>query len=374
MSPEIRPRFPGGNLTPVKRLVLLLMRAAIILCLWACALPCRAADPNILSVPVITLSSSIVPLEQGWKFHPGDSPWLNGAPLWAQRTYDDSRWGAMDLIPNAGSVDLVFGTRGFVPSWRSRGFPHLSGHAWYRLRIRVANPGQPLWLKMPNNFDDALQLYADGQYVGEFGSFSGNHVTVYSTQPVSFPLPKPGPEGVITLALRFYMYTATALYDPDAGGLHGPPALGLASTMSLIQASEKGAVLGTQFGTFLVGLLDLLAARLVLWAWLYNRRARICLWLFLALAWQAFLAVNTFALVTAAVSLGIAQAVAVIVLPLWVIFCWQWFGLEEKRWIPRVAWLLAAVATVAGLAIDLSNFGSNFVPQVALPWCHGVAT
>src|SRR5206468_2629765 len=150
----------------------------------------------------------------------------------------------------------------------------LSGYAWYRIRVRVAIPDQPLWLKMPNNLDDALQLYADGRYVGEFGSFGAKHVTVYSTQPVSFELPKPEPDGAITLALRFYMYPATALNNADAGGLHGPPALGLASTVHLMQASEKEAIPRTQFGTLIMGLLDLLTAPLALWAWLYNRRAR----------------------------------------------------------------------------------------------------
>lgn len=367
------PHNPNGTLSSMKKLASLLVRAVAILCSLTYAVSCRAAAPNTLSMPAITLGNSVVPLEQGWKFCPGDSPWVNGVPLWAQPSYDDSHWSAMDLIPRIGSVDLVFGTPGFVAGWTSRGYPRLNGYAWYRLRVRVANPAQPLWLKMPNNFDDALQLYADGRYAGEFGGFSGKHVTVYSTQPVSFPLPAPEPDGAITLALRFYMNRATALYNPDAGGLHGPPALGLASAVHWMQASEKEAILRTQFGTFFVGLFDLLTAPLVLWAWLYNRRTRIWLWLFLALVWQASLAGNAVALVTAAWSLGIAQAVAVIVLPFWVIFWWHWFGLEEKRWIPRAAWLLAGIATMAGLALDLPNFGSSFVPQAALPWCHGVA-
>lgn len=358
----------------MKRLALLLMRVAIVLCSLAYAIPSRAADPNMLPMPVITLGNSVVPLERGWKFSPGDSPWLDGAPLWAQSSYDDSHWAPMDLIPRTGSVDLVFGTRGFVPGWTSRGYPHLSGYAWYRIRVRVANPAQPLWLKMPNNFDDALQLYADGQYIGQFGSFSRNHVTVYSTQPVSFPLPKPGPDGAITLALRFYMYPATALDNADAGGLHGPPALGLDSTVHLMQALEKEAIPRTQFGTFIMGLLDLLTAPLALWAWLYNRRARIWLWLFLALVWQACLAANGIALVSAAFSIGIAQAVAVVVLPFWVIFWWHWFELQEKRWIPLAAWLFASTGTIAGLAVDLPYVGSSFIPQAALPWCHDLAT
>lgn len=330
--------------------------AAVFCC--ASALP-LSAQSAVSSAPSIALGNSVVLLEQGWKFHPGDSPWVNGAPVWAQSSYDDSHWAAMDLVPSAGSVDLLFNTSGFVPGWTSRGYPHLSGYAWYRLRVRLANPGQPLWLKMPNNFDDAFQLYANGRYVGEYGRFSGSQVTEYSSQPVSFPLPQPGADGGLTLALRFYMSHASALINPDVGGMHGPPAVGLFSSVHLMEASEKQAVLRTLFGTFLVGLLALLTAPLVLWAWLYNRRARIWLWLLLAVVWQAARAENAIGLVMAALSFRIAEAIHAIVLPLWVMFWWHWFGLEKKRWIPRAAWLLAAIATLAGLALDLPGLSSR---------------
>ena len=333
-----------------------------------------AAEPEAPAAQVITLGNSVVPLERGWKFEPGDSPWVNGAPEWAQPGYDDAPWAPMDLTPKAGTVDLMFGTSGFVPGWTSRGYPNLSGYAWYRLRVRVSNPGRPLWLKMPDNFDDVFQLYVDGRYAGEFGAFSPGHVTEYYSQPVSFALPKPGPDGSLVLALRFYLSPATGLTNPDAGGMHGPPMLGLASTVSLIQASGKEARQRQQFGTLLMALLDLLVAPLALWAWLYNRKARVWLWLFLALAWN-FVSDLTSALstLTTALSVTTISWLLLPVLPLFTMFWWHWFGLEEKRWIPRAAWLLAAASTLAVFLANSPYLGFGFVPHAALPWCNEVA-
>jgi hypothetical protein len=323
---------------------------------------------------VIILGNSVVPLEQGWKFQPGDSPWVNGAPLWAQPDYDDSHWAPMNLAPKAGTVDLQFGTSGYVPGWTAQGYPNLSGYAWYRLRLRVVNPGRPLWLKMPINYDDVYQLYANGRYVGQYGNFSPGHVTEYYTEPVSFALPKPGVDETIVLALRFYMSTATALFNPDAGGMHGPPALGLASTVGLMHASERDVLLRVYFSTLLMAFIELLTAPLALWAWLCNRRSRVWLWLFLAIAWELFIHVQTpLAALTTVLTVRENMWLSVPVLPLFAIFWWHWFGLEEKRWIPRAAWLLAAAATLASFLAFSPYLGFSFVPRPALSWCNDLA-
>jgi len=328
------------------------------------------AEPGPSAVQVITLGNSVVPLERGWKFEPGDSPWVNGAPEWAQPDYDDARWAAMDLTPKAGAVDMIFGTSGYVPGWTRKGYPQLSGYAWYRLRVRVANPGQALWLKMPDNFDDAFQLYTDGRFVGQFGGFSPGHVTEYFTEPISFALPPPGPSGTILVALRFHMDPFTALSNPDVGGMHGPPEVGLASTVLLMQAAGKDALLKSLFSGLLIALLDLLLAPLALWAWFYNRRSRVWLWLFLALAWRGLNAFQgNLAALTTAFTATVSNEIALIVLPLMTMFWWHWFGLEEKRWIPRAGWLLAMGATLAYFLADTPSL-VHLVPRAVLPWCN----
>jgi hypothetical protein len=334
--------------------------------------PLVCSSQTVSPVPaaqVITLGNSVVPLEHGWKFEPGDSPWVNGVPEWAQPGYDDSRWAAMDLAPKAGSVNLQLGTAGYIPGWTKRGFPDLSGYAWYRLRAKVADPGQRLWLKMPNDFDDAFQVYANGHFVGQFGDFSQNHVGLYSAEPVSLKLPAPGPDGTIDLATRFYMSPSTRFTSPDAGGMHGPPSVGLASTVRLLQYAEKEGLLRSQFGSFLEAFLFLLIAPLALWAWFYNRQEHTWLWLFLALVWDTvYILTAALAAVTTVVSQPASVLIGVIMLPFWTIFWWNWFGLRDQRWIPRAAWIIVVVETLVTFCAQSPLLGLSFVPMPALRW------
>ncbi|HEX4582584.1 MAG TPA: PP2C family protein-serine/threonine phosphatase [Acidobacteriaceae bacterium] len=331
------------------------------------------------STEIVTLGNSAVALTGPWKFSPGDSPWVNGSPVRAQPGFDDAHWATMDLTPQAGSVDLNNGTAGFVPGWTQRGYPDLSGYAWYRLRLRVRNADQPLWLEMPLNVDDGYQVYANGHYVGQFGGFSAHHVSLYYTQPLSFPLPAPVPDGEIELAVRFYMSPATRFNSPDVGGMHGPPALGLASTVHLLQAADDDANLHGFFGGLLRAFLFLLIAPLALWAWLRNRQERMYLWLFLALACTILSS-----LVQVLASLSFALTIAIdtllgtvlfnpLTLSLWIMFWWHWFGLRERRWIPRTAWLLTAARMLADYCADSPNFGLSLVPQAALHWCNAAS-
>lgn len=94
---------------------------------------------------------------------------------------------------------------------------------------------------------------------------SGSCHTLFLSAP-SFALLTPGSDGEIELALRFYMSPATQFTDPDAGGMHGPPMLGLATTVRLMQGSGKDAILHSYFGYFLETLIYPPVAPLALWA------------------------------------------------------------------------------------------------------------
>jgi hypothetical protein len=331
------------------------------------------------SAETITLGNSAATLPGPWKFFPGDSPWQNGSPLWAQPGFDDAAWANVDLAPKAGSVDPAYGTPGFVPGWTVRGYPNLYGYAWYRLRVRVTDSGHPLQLKMPNDFDDAYQVYANGQYIGQFGNFSSGRVTVYSARTFSFLLPSPGQDGEVVLALRFYMTGGTRFQSVDAGGMHEPPALGLASTMRLLQAADDDANQHFYFGVILQSLLSLLVIPLALWAWLQSRQERIYLWLSLVLACallrDVLLLVGN---MTSAMPLGPNTLVLDVILgplqlPLWVMFWWHWFGLQRERWIPRAAWLITLVQMLILLCLRLPNSDVNLVPRSWLPWLNNAS-
>ncbi len=166
------------------------------------------------------------------------------------------------------------------------------------------------------------------------------------------------------------MSPATLFNEPDTGGLHGPPVLGLASIVQLLQASQKDALLHALFSAFLRLFLYLMVTPLALWAWWYNRQEHAWLWLFLALVWVV--SNNGMeALSSQTTVVSIADDMwwrGVLVLRWWTMFWWHWFGLREKRWIPRAAWLLAALLTLLQFCAQSPLLGFSFVPQPALHW------
>ena len=336
----------------------------------------QAAHSSLIpasTIQTITLGNSAVALTGPWKFQPGDSPVVNGSPLYAQPAFDDAHWAPMDLTSNAAVVDLMLGTSGYTPGWTRRGYPDLTGYAWYRLRLRLKDPTQPIWLKMPSDFDDSYQIFANGRYVGQFGGFSAKHVTLYYSRPASFPLPATGPDGLLDLAIRFYMTPATRFQSPDVGGMHAPPVLGLASTVQLLQASEDTASMHSDFGACLEALLFLLMAPLALWAWIYNREEVAWLWLFVSLIWSILLTVlNMLAGLANALTITQVAWLDIIALPTWFMFWWYWFDLREMRWIPRSAWLLAAVITLLGFCSQSPTLGIDLFPPSSLHWFNTV--
>jgi Stage II sporulation protein E (SpoIIE) len=333
-----------------------------------------AASPQ---AQVITLNNSAVNLPGPWKFAPGDSPIVNGAPLWAQPGFDDSNWVQMDVAPKNGSIDPAYGTEGFVPGWTKQGFPNLYGYAWYRLRLHINDSGKPLWLKMPNDIDDGYQVFANGNFVGQFGDFSPKEVNVYSARSISFPLPPVGPDGTLVLAFRFYMTGGTFYQSTDAGGMHQPPAIGLASTIHLLQASDDDANLHFYLGTLFQSLLFILLAPLALWAWLKNRQDRAYFWLFLALLFPVLRIFNiAFIDLSSAMTLGAGNVwlsgfLDQFALLTWAMFWWHWFGLQSKRWIPRAAWALTIAEIILQETFRLPTDNINIFPHT---WLNSLNT
>lgn len=322
-------------------------------------------------VRAITLGNPSVVLDGSWKFAAGDSPWVNGSPVWAQPGYDDSAWATMEVTPAPGLSDPEFDRSDFVRGWTRKGYPNLDGFAWYRLRVHVTDPGLPMGLQMPVDFDDGYQVFANGKYVGECGRFGSNHVELYFSHPVSVPLPQPGPDGDIVLAVRFYLSPSTRFFYADVGGMHQPPVLGAAAAVGLLQSLNWIHSRAISAGLLLAILPLLLLAPMALWAWLRNRGDRMYLWLFLASV--CTIAANLSEVIaeyTYLLSYAVAlcmRDLSFLIMPLWIMFWWHWFGLERKRWIPRAAWLVTIVGVLAELCTLSPLIGFSFVP---LPWLH----
>ncbi len=112
-----------------------------------------------------------------------------------------------------------------------------------------------LALKMPDNFDDAYQLFVNGQQLGEFGS--SRTITLLHT--LQFPLPSVFPktirDGKVTIAIRAWMDSATPFNSADAGGLREPPGLGYASAISdelRLDWDDAGHYFGSAFLELLI--------------------------------------------------------------------------------------------------------------------------
>lgn len=331
--------------------------------------PAPAPAPVQATTPILTISQAAKWLTGPWKFSPGDSPWVNGAPLWAQPEFDDSQWAAMDLKAKHGSIDPTLGTRGFVPGWMAMGYPNLTGYAWYRLSLRVNTAGQRLSINLPGNFDDAYQLYVNGQYLGEYGRFTTHGVDTASSLPQSFPLPGLDKDGDLEIALRFYMNPATPVKTPQAGGLHQAPVLAVSGVAKLLFQSQSGAAMRTEYRNLLMFFIYLLlAAPLALRAWRKNRREQVWLWLFLLMAQQMITSIldvtgNLVAMSFTSYNLLFDVLFAPLGRPLWIMFWWEWFGLKQRRWIPWAAWLLTGGRALCEFCSDSPFFGIHGIPQ-----------
>jgi hypothetical protein len=298
----------------------------------------------------INLGESTVELAGPWKFHVGDNP------AWAQPDFDDSHWEDMDLTP---------GSRGQARGWTARGHAGYSGYAWYRLQVNVDGAKRSLALKMPDDFDDAYQVFVNGSRIGEFGKFTGHHVTAYSSLPTAFRLPKGLRDGRLTIAIRMWMDSATPFNSADAGGLHEPPQLGYAADISdqvQLGWDAVGHYVGSGFLEMLILVTALIVALSLFWL---DRQEKSYLWL--ALVCEAtMLSVGLLLLVNFTTWIGLTAYVIltdVIAVPLriglWVLFWGYWFRLQRMRTLHHVVWSLVIVLAVGTAMLRQPLYGAH---------------
>ncbi len=303
--------------------------------------PIPVAEQSLTPIPV-RLGNSTIVLAGPWKFAPGDSPWVNGNFLWASPEFNDTVWADMDLH-SAGEIDAVYGNGGYLSGWAARGFPRLSGFAWYRLRVHVVRSSGPLWLKMPDHVDDAYQIFANGRFVGQFGQFTAKGVTCYRSRPLIFPLPAPDAQGDILLAIRFYlepMVLATGT-STASGGMHQAPVLGLHASVASALAQAVGRQILDSIVPIFVSFLLLIAAIGAFRLWLLDRPHWTYIWLTLAFllisAAPVLLAASIFSFAITQDMLAILMpAVSTLSIVCWILFWREWFDLDRKLWVELI--------------------------------------
>jgi len=326
-----------------------------------------SATPGVMKGAI---GDAVLVLSGPWRFHPGDDA------AWARPEFDDSGWDTLDLTPPEGSYDPVVGSSGFVPGWTRHGYPKLSTYAWYRLKVELADnqsQTQRLALTMPINFDDAYQVFVNGQQVGAFGAFDSAPVLYYNAQPRSFELPATIHGGTIAIAVRVWMDPTTPLVAEDTGGLHGPPILGESTAIENMLRLAWDSVNRTQIGNMLVLVLLGLGMVLGFTLFSFDRRERAYLWL-------GFACMANF-LETGMVAIGYYQTIVpmmqetvlldIFLVPLglcfWAVFWAYWFELDSKRRIARIAFALTALLMV-GMALIRPPVLGSIVPIGATAW------
>ena len=320
------------------------------------------SDPAPKAQLEATLGDGTVELSGLWKFHIGDDL------AWAQPNYDDSSWGTLDLTPpGGGSANPELGSSGYIPGWTANGYPKHTGFAWYRLRVNVQSSHGRLAIKMPNEVDDAYQLYVNGQLLGELGRFGEHRATAYSTLPRAFRLPRELRNGPITIAVRVYMNSASLFQTPDAGGMHEPPVLGHAGVIgTLIQMDWDNTAHAVGSG-FLEMLILLLAWMVAVSLLSMDRTEPSYLWLSLVCAvtilGNGVVLIVSFVPWIALTSGFFLQSVIIspIRIGLWVIFWGYWFRIGRMLWIHRVVWGLVALTMVGTAMISAPIYG-EYVP------------
>jgi len=309
---------------------------------------------------LVKLGESSVALAGPWKFQIGDDP------AWAQTDFNDSSWEDVDLTPDSSGV---------APGWSARGHAGHSGYAWYRLKIDVQGAKRSLALKMPDTFDDAYQVFVNGQRLGEFGKFTEHGVTAYSGLPTAFRLPKTVRDGRVLIAVRVWMDSATPFNSPDAGGLREPPELGYSSAISnqvRLDWDDTGHHVGSGFLELLILVMALFMTLALFWL---DRQEKSYLWL--ALVCEAtLLTVGALLLVNFTTWIGQTEFVIItdiIATPLriglWVMFWAYWFRLERIRTLHRVVWLLVVVLAIGTAMLRPPLYGQH-VPVHAAVYLH----
>jgi hypothetical protein len=222
----------------------------------------------------VRLGDSVVALNGPWKFQIGDSP-IDSAtniPVWAQPSFDDSKWETVDLTPASGSFDPISGTSGYVPGWTAKGHHGYWGYAWYRIRIQLeTRQDAKLALAGPADVDDAFQIFDNGEMVGTFGDFSSKLPSIYFSQPMMFPLaPSKDNASKATqlLAYRVWMEPSTLTQSDDVGGIHTAPLLGeiaaVAAQHQMRWVEMLRAYAGSVIGGLVFALLGVVALSLML--------------------------------------------------------------------------------------------------------------
>jgi hypothetical protein len=221
---------------------------------------------------------------------------------------------------------------------------------------------------MPDHVDDSYQVFANGQYIGEFGHFTSNHVENFRSRVRTFQLPPPDQNGNIVIAIRFYMehFVLAGGTTGASGGMHGEPLIGLQDQIESIRQQEVTGRILSIIASIFVAFIMLIAAAGALWIWVLDRPRLTYLWLALGLVLSAIpvavLAISFFsyALTQEAGNL-LGNGSLALGLFCWIFFWRQWFELTDDRKSDLIIVFFTAVVILIQLFIVIDPNASAHV-------------
>ncbi|HTX75727.1 MAG TPA: SpoIIE family protein phosphatase [Terracidiphilus sp.] len=189
---------------PAVRLQLL---AVLLLSLCAGALCAQSFDFARDRQPILSLDGL-------WRFHPGDSPTVNGTPLWASSEFDDSSWSTLRSDR----------------SWSDQGYRGLGGFAWYRFKVVIPAGQEPTDILLAPMLT-SYRVFVDGHAEGGLGKMASaippTPIIRYQEYPLTLAA-SPAPR-TIQVAIRVWnppiwaAYVGGGPFYPDS--LAGDPSL-----------------------------------------------------------------------------------------------------------------------------------------------------
>ncbi len=217
---------------------------------------------------------------------------------------------------------------------------------------------------MPDSFDDAYQVFVNGQRVGEFGKFTPQMLLHTAAFQLHFVCPRRSQWQGVDCGTD-WMDSATPFNSPDAGGLREPPELGYASDIASqvrLDWDDQGHLVGSGFLEMLILLMALLIALALFWL---DRHEKSYLWL--ALVCEAILLGNAVVLLDNFTTwIGLTTSVILIdviakplEIGLWVLFWGYWFRLERIRLLHRAVWSLVVVLAIGTAMLRPPLYGEH---------------
>jgi hypothetical protein len=301
---------------------------------------------------------SAVPLNGPWKFHTGDDP------QWADASFDDSSWQDYTIDPEHPDPTAAQTMESHeLPGWQRHGHPGYTGYAWYRIRIRVPSGVRAFALMMPQNVDDAYEVYINGEKVGGFGKLSGWRI-VYPKQTRIFLIP-PGAQsnaGPATLAIRMWSQRDEALpseHNLD-GGLRGVPLLGPRRLLAILQQSAREQTSKTLWPGWLLTAVFGGVGIISLFLYFFSRSQREYLWAGISLtgigvlvAFESIAPATSIPMQFSEIGLPVADCVGYFALPLAAMYL---LGVARPFW-RRANYVLLACIVAHNLQLMCLRFG-----------------